>query len=517
MRAFWPLLTLACAPAAPVLVDATHLEDGTYFVALLSDADVPIRISNPFGMRSGTRIWGELPQLRLVGEERRLVLIRLPEGQLGEGALEPPLADMRLERGAPPLQIQLMAEGDNYRMRAILPLARQVFRIDGATGSVAEADLSLATRLASQLTLSWLSDPEHCRRPGQGDLVPWGASPAPFAPEVAESQRTLLRVVHLGQGRLLAAGGNIYLIEKGTDFVPRPGRMLSYATLFESLPRSQVVALSLDPRPHPQGQRVIGLGVSNPDGPRNELSFVWEIIVGDTLSIRTATVVTTELRDLVVDAQGRWAAVAVDARVLLGQGDSIEWKVIPQPPTVEFGNRILWVPHPDFPLLVGTRGALHLWHEEDDLWWSETATERISGTLTVTALAHTQGEALQLWAGATRGNFFHKNDDEAWRYYELPMPPRYAPCGASEIEGVHYTITRRDWLAAVGDSGYVYLAPENCRALVQLRAQDGCLALFKVGDQPIEVVAGSLQDLDFRDGELVGVTVHGEVWMSSVR
>lgn len=512
--------TLAC-DSAPLQVDVGALEGAVFLIALDTSGRLT-RVDGPMIVAGGEQRGGRRPAQRVGGAGVTLLAVAVPLDALEEAVEGFRRGDadrlrLRAAEGAS------LPEPHDRGRRELLwrPLANlaSFHRIDPESGALTPLD----SARTPDLELGVLRDPEHCRPPGWGPLVPYGAMPQAIPPPepAAPGRRSGLRVLPVDYERALLVWQHIHLIRRGRAFFAQPSQDYSNWIRAGRLVEAEgvpvdVTHVALDPVPLPDGSLRVITSVVAHRGPGRSGWLADLRLDGTFLSPLSSTLLVgpEPFDDLDVGPDGR-VLVMQRGHVTIRERDGTLERLHRAPLEPEEGSasRAIWTRNPVLPILAASRSRIHFWVERERSW----LTTDFAGPGQILTLFHGLAhfpEESETWLAGSLGEIHRRFRDQAWLKLELSLPPRFEPCAASMRDG--RPTNAREWIAMAADGEHLFLLARDCQAVVTVRRSDLCTALIAPEVEEVEVRPRNTGFVHFglSGAQLLVVSGDGEVWMS---
>lgn len=518
------LLALGCQ----MQVTEVPLDDLEFDYAFLVSTDEEgevRRVVGEVGLRNGP---GRLPAVRLDSGVSRFFLLTLTEEALLEAVptFDPERAselELRGTEGRDPPSREVYDEPSNS-VRVALPerfgVHAGVVDEQGVLDPASLEPTALdSTRLRSTLLLVVPVLRERCARLGQTGLRPFAATVDTLSDSFGEIG--LVDLAWVDDDRILAVGhAVIALLDRGQPFVREdklpgaPSTPHLWLGLNEVVPaleeREHIAAAALAPTAGPDGRRellVVGGVAPDPfmgaEPTRGWVRRAWLSEAGLEWADEPQTGLGLFAREVTYLDDGRVMIGGHRGRFWVRETPSASFEPLTPPPPLAVPmdddvSNIVATGHEDFPIVVGTKGALHLWEVERGRWQTNSIEQQIVlspeplkflGTDTV---IEADG-GLGIYASTQNGDLIWRPDRlTPWEYPELPYPPRFAQC-ASATNDDRLLYERRPVNALEVEDGYVHMAYGDCSALVTMKKPDSieeplCISLVPVeGEQVLHL------------------------------
>ncbi|MBI4820952.1 MAG: hypothetical protein HY791_32105 [Deltaproteobacteria bacterium] len=385
-----------------------------------------------------------------------LFVVALTHAQLAE-SFPGFLGAVALDVGPPPDSPESKSDGTRIRVRGPLHPDAEILRVDPLDPPVAAPELRM------ELTLSAEIDPEFCR--------PNLKLPVRFGPNLSSP---------FGRPALAVPGLAIVTGPDRIDVVSEGPTQLSVGppepaiVFFDSvLDRSLGVIFAVGCRRH----------LSDPhDCAPERPGYLFRIpLAGDQLGpVETATMTTNGLERIALGPDGHTLLLAgIGSSTYLFDTRSEELVPLPALPIGDV-DQVLEVeatPSLEVPFVATSRNYA--------LFFSETKREFTAYTLGLSnlrayglAVISRTDRSIEVWFAGTSGYMARSVDFGAPATVTPSYPPRLAPCLTADGKN-----SLADIVGLVAGDGYVFPLLERCSALVAVRAQDLCAAIFETGER----------------------------------
>ena len=528
-----------CASAEVLLpLDLSEAPSGVGFMVVLGPDRAVRAVEGPFGIEDGALSFGARPQVRLPEGGGAIALVVPLDALVAAvpGFTAGDLPSVRLGPTAPAAPA-LLTSG-RVEQEVPRPDDTRYWRGDAATAARAVGPAEVADDLAA-LKLTAAYDPESCRPPGTGVLTPYGGVSEPLgelgAPPFFGSLRDVVivddildsgRTLHFAKA-LLALGfesSGMFLFTRGRPLTradhagPPPRAVFSVLDLLGPQPGSaDIEAVAIDPTSPLDARRVAVVATASDRAVDPEVvtsALLWMSLTQDGLTlVRTGTVTTgPRLRDVSFAPDGRWMLTA-DRGVAYFGAPGAE---VPVPgryaePIAAEARRGTWTPDPERPWVITARSALYTYFETIQRWVAQPVRGQVDENLYFIGLAAADvGGRTEVWTGGAGGLLYASRGGGEFEFVSPATPPRLGGC--TQQPGEARPLYVQDVSDVAIDGERVFLLPDDCTAIMQVRLTDGCSSLLTL--EGLEVLAANrvLRGLDLRDGRLVAVGRDGKVW-----
>jgi len=549
----------ACSPS----VSEVPLDNltGAYVLMVVANSEGrPLRAVAGVGLLAAE---GEpqLPSTTLQGDETQVLLV-----SLGPEDIEQVAAEFEPERiNELHLRVADSPDTPNFATRSESPRGLVKARLPNSVGLYAVRDptqvpltiapLDSASAVAQdffrRVTLMVPAAYEECRPPQQTDLRAFAAE-ADSLNRAAGGRPALSTLAWLSDDRLLVVTASVGLtwLDRGEVVpsypvqrpAPTPGRWLHLEQLGAERPVGYIGAAAISPIVDAQGRSellIVG-GVPLRDSETSTLTLGWirrGWLQGDSFSWDPEYHVDMPRfsDDVVVAADGAALVGTQNAQFYYRRSPNHEFEPMqPHPPSYREENkdgvpRVRATAHPRWTLIAGTHGGVHIWDAERELWMSQ---EILQGGILVAEALRFRGidsrvvdDKLRIYMSSQLGSFAWRPEGAAnWTQIEdLPYPPSFRSCASSSTGNGPLVYTRRSISALELQNGYIFMAHDECSALVMVKEPEQvgealCVALLPVEGTMPSIIDGILGDqrsiLASRPGAVAIASPNGEIYFT---
>ena len=504
---------VACQPEVTE-VQLDRVDFDYAFPIFLDEAERPVRVGPLFGQIDGMSFGANAFDHR--DGEAKILLVTMTEAALRRAVFDfdPSRAlELSVEIGPPPSAPTFVSVSDGLppARRAQIPGDAAYFLVDLDGQTVSSTDVVLIDVPPSPpfttITLVVPVNPEFCRRRSQGPLVPFAAEANPITSLAdAPLQSTSVEdLAWLDDDRVLVVGfSQLYVVRRGEAWRETPQTAYQLPA-DERFPFRRFHDAAVEP-PGPDGRQVVWVsgGYSGEIIDRERLNAhgaVWKVTLNaDGLqSVETAT----ETPDSHV-----WTVhVASDGTVMAGGDDGMlierrfgadRFTRLPSRRVIRTGRGQNWVnairsfEFDPIRWVVATQGLLHEYDASLDRWTEQLVLRDLVTAPELFEFFAIDGrlraiENIELWAGASDGGLIRRAGlSSPWAQIQPIYPPRFEGCASALGPDDVQLDFRRAILDLALQDGFLYLAAQNCTAIVMLRLEDfpsprdppGCVSLL---------------------------------------
>jgi hypothetical protein len=505
---------VSCAETIQVDVAGVPLDYGS--VVTFSDTGEPVAASAVFGVEDGRVVFGELPQIRLGPDEASFALIALARDGI-HPAFVPSRAtelDVLLE----PSPDALVVEGTDLtrldgRIRVPDQATISTARFDDPVLRPGEVDLE-------RITLRIPVDPEYCLDPMQTELAPYGADVRPRGP----LQDIVAALEIDGDRAVVASKTEIYVL-------PRHGTTSTVWRLPDDpdyVPGEQLNDVAIG-APRTDGSREILAvgGFLERDAELPTFGKIWRLRLDGDRVTRDGPLFRVGaglwFRVVAYGPDGCAFAGQEDGHLLVRADERSPWidevALMTRTDVPRFVGQLVATGDPEFPLMASTKNYVHRMNASR-VWESEIL---MRGGILGPESNNYEGLGLvrdggvpDFWAGGQRGQIGRKAGAEPFELFEnrgiaIGYPPRFSACASSANPGEPLTYNREiNDLVVAGD--HVFMAYENCRALVVLRRADLCVWMLPIAGQATAFVEDSFVVMSRSGRRILVASEDGELY-----